>query len=65
MKFSILIVLVLMLSGCGRFNRFMAGLTGDATETCVDGVMYLQFTSGATVKYTVDQFGNYSIVKCQ
>ncbi len=65
MKVLILMLAVVALSGCGRFDRFMAGLTGDATETCVDGVMYLQFTSGATVKYTVDQFGNYSIVQCK
>lgn len=45
---------VLLLSGCGKFDRQLASLTGDATETCHDGVIYLQFTSGATVKYNQD-----------
>lgn len=64
MKLTLIALLVLVLSGCGRLDRFFAGLTGSASEICHDGVVYLQFTSGATVKYTVDQFGNYSIVKC-
>lgn len=45
----------LMVSGCGRIDRWAAGITGDATKTCVDGVTYLQFTSGATVQ--VDRAG--------
>ena len=65
MKFTILVVLALMLSGCGRLDRWIAGWTGDGVETCVDGVAYLQFTSGVTVKYTVDQLGNYTVVGCQ
>ncbi len=43
------------LSGCGRFDRWWAGTTGNAVKTCVDGVTYLQFTSGATVQ--VDRNG--------
>ena len=55
MKTIILIVLaVAALTGCGWFDRKKAAFTGDATKTCVDGVLYLQFTSGATVAYTPD-----------
>jgi uncharacterized protein YceK len=53
MKKIILITLmlcVLTLSGCGRFDRWWAGTTGSASKTCVDGVTYLQFTSGAAVQ---------------
>lgn len=48
-----LLVVVLMLSGCGKFDRGVAKWTGSA-EVCVDGVRYLQFTSGASVKYNRD-----------
>ena len=65
MRALLLILVAISLSGCGRFDRFMAGLTGDATETCVDGVAYLQFTSGATVKYRVDNLGNYTVQTCK
>lgn len=59
MKIKMIIAMVLgaiMLSGCGRVDRWWAGTTGQPVETCVDGVTYLQFTSGATVK--VDREGN-------
>lgn len=65
MKLTILILLALSLSGCGKFDRMLAAWTGDATETCHDGVTYLQFTSGATVKYTYDALGNYSPARCK
>ena len=52
---SAALVAALALSGCGRIDRWWAGTTGQAVETCVDGVTYLQFTSGAAVK--VDQEG--------
>lgn len=55
MKYMILIALATLLSGCGVIDRKVAGITGGASETCIDGVIYLQFTSGATVK--VDQTG--------
>lgn len=44
-----------MLSGCGRIDRWSAGMTGKAVETCIRGVVYLQFTSGAT--FAVDREG--------
>lgn len=40
-----------LLAGCGKFERAAAGLTGGGVETCHDGVSYVQFTSGASVKY--------------
>jgi hypothetical protein len=41
------------LTGCGKFDRGVAKITGSA-QVCVDGVLYLQFTSGASVKYNRD-----------
>lgn len=58
MKIKMIIALalgVVMLSGCGRVD-WSAGTTGQPVETCVDGVTYLQFTSGPVVK--VDREGN-------
>lgn len=52
MKITILLLTVL-LTGCGWFDRVAATATGYAS-VCVDGVEYLQFTSGATVAYTPD-----------
>jgi hypothetical protein len=45
---------LLFLTGCGALDRFSAHITGDASEVCHDGVLYLQFTSGASVKYNTD-----------
>jgi len=42
---------VVALSGCGKADQMYAHYTGKAYEVCQDGVLYLQFTSGATVKY--------------
>lgn len=44
---------LLLLSGCGKFNRIVAGYAGSTTE-CVNGVEYLQFPSGASVAYNRD-----------
>ena len=59
MKNARLIVLALVVSilftGCGWFDRKISAVTGGATKTCVDGVTYLQFTSGAAVQ--VDKNG--------
>lgn len=41
-------------AGCGQTDRALAYATGNAQESCVDGVLYLQFTSGASVKYLPD-----------
>ena len=54
MKTNILILLTTtMLTGCGWFDRLAAAATGYSRQ-CIDGVEYLQFTSGATVAYTSD-----------
>jgi hypothetical protein len=37
----------------GYFKRQLASYTG-YSEICVDGVKYLQFVSGASVKYSVE-----------
>lgn len=46
-----LVVLAAALTGCGDVDRMVAGATG-YSHLCVDGVEYLQFTSGASVAYT-------------
>jgi hypothetical protein len=54
MKYVILSLLVLSLTGCGWFERkVVANFTGYG-KMCVDGVQYLQFASGATVQYDKD-----------
>ena len=53
MKTTLTIVITLCLTGCGVWDRSVAGVTGIA-HTCVDGVMYLQFISGASVAYSPD-----------
>jgi len=52
--YIILIALALSFAGCGAVDRFASKITGDASETCHEGVMYLQFTSGASVMYNPD-----------
>jgi hypothetical protein len=54
MKYITVIALAALLAGCGVIDRKVAGFTGGASETCIDGVTYLQFTSGATVKVDRD-----------
>ena len=54
MKTTILILCALTLTACGAVDRATANLTGNASEVCHAGVVYLQFTSGASVKYTPD-----------
>lgn len=51
--FVLCMVLPVALAGCGKFDRGVAKITGSA-QVCVDGVLYLQFTSGASVKYNRD-----------
>jgi hypothetical protein len=47
----IVIALLLSVAGCGNFDRKVANITG-SSESCIDGVKYIQFPSGASVKYT-------------
>lgn len=49
----------LSLAGCGGISRSVAHLTG-SSKICVDGVSYVQFTSGASVQY--DRAGD--VVTC-
>lgn len=53
MKLLLTTALLLSLTGCGWFDRVTATITGIA-HTCIDGVEYLQFSSGASVAYTPD-----------
>jgi len=51
MKYVVITVAVLALSGCGWFERkVVANFTGYG-KMCIEGVQYLQFSSGATVQY--------------
>lgn len=50
-KLILLLTATFLFTGCGKLQREVAGWTGDAYTTCIDGVNYLQFTSGTTVKY--------------
>ena len=43
----------LSVAACGQMDRGVANLTGHS-EQCIDGVKYVQFPSGATVKYKKD-----------
>lgn len=52
---AILATAVMGTSGCGYIDRKLSGWTGNASKSCIDGVTYLQFTSGATVQ--VDRKG--------
>lgn len=50
-RLSAIVMMSLLASGCGWFERKVtANITGHAVA-CVDGVAYLQFPSGVTVQY--------------
>lgn len=49
-----LVIVAAGISGCGQFSRNVAKVAGHST-VCVDGVTYLQFPSGVTIK--VDRSG--------
>jgi outer membrane lipopolysaccharide assembly protein LptE/RlpB len=54
MKTVLATVAVLMLSGCGWYERkVVANITG-YTKICVEGVTYLQFSSGATPQVNLE-----------
>ena len=53
MRLAIIITLALLTVGCGNCARAAAKWNG-YSEICVDGVTYLQFTSGAAVKVGKD-----------
>ena len=45
---------VFTLSGCGQYDKVVAKVAGGGVEVCQDGVVYLQFASGVSVKYAPD-----------
>lgn len=53
MKVCMFIMFVLLVTSCGYFSRFVGAITG-TSRICVEGVSYLQFTSGASVEYTTE-----------
>lgn len=53
LKIISVVLIAVTLTGCGAFDRQIAGLTG-YSKSCVDGVTYLQFVSGVTPQYTID-----------
>jgi hypothetical protein len=50
MKLLSIVFLCATLTGCGNFSKGIASVTG-FDKTCVDGVQYIQFTSGDSVAY--------------
>lgn len=50
-KIMAVVAALLLLAGCGWFERVTATYTG-WSRICVAGVSYLQFTSGASVEWT-------------
>lgn len=52
MMIILLIAMLFTISNCGTADRIGAGLTGYSTS-CIDGVEYLQFTSGTSVAYDI------------
>jgi hypothetical protein len=50
---AVIIVLAMVLSGCGQGAKIAAKITGYSMH-CIDAVEYIQFTNGATVKYNTD-----------
>lgn len=53
MKIAAALALMLILTGCGKYEQVVAHYSGYA-RVCVDGVSYLQFVSGVTVEYSPD-----------
>lgn len=49
MKYIIVVMFVPFLNSCGYVERLVATTTG-YSEICIEGVKYIQFTSGATEK---------------
>ena len=54
MKYVVLIAVALSLTGCGFFDRYVVANVTGYSKTCIEGVTYLQFASGATPQFNVD-----------
>jgi starvation-inducible outer membrane lipoprotein len=53
-KMILIAVLAVTLTGCGWYERkVVANITG-YSKTCVEGVTYLQFSSGATPQVNLE-----------
>ena len=52
-KILVVSCMVFMVSGCGKYERAVANVTGYSKQ-CIDGVSYIQFSSGATVQVDVN-----------
>ena len=52
-KIIVTLPLIALLTACGAWDRSVAQMTG-STVSCIDGVEYIQFASGVTVKYEQD-----------
>ena len=51
--YFVLLFFIFSLYGCGSISRARASFVG-YSEVVVDGVVYIQFPSGVTVKYNKD-----------
>lgn len=51
---AVALTVLLTVTGCGAVDKGAALVTGSASTSCYDGVLYLQFTSGASVAYNKD-----------
>lgn len=56
----LVLITIVTLSACGAAERAGATITG-YSETCIKGVTYYQFTSGAVVGYDT----NGAVLKCK
>jgi hypothetical protein len=54
MKLILIAASALVLTGCGWFDRYVVANATGYSRTCVEGVVYLQFPSGATPQYNID-----------
>ena len=52
-KIIVTLPLIALLTACGAWYRSVAQMTVSAVS-CIDGVEYIQFASGVTVKYKQD-----------
>lgn len=53
-KMCLVVMVCSLFMGCGKFDRLSTSVTGAPSKVCVDGVSYLQFTSGATVQVDIN-----------
>jgi uncharacterized lipoprotein len=54
MKIVLATAAILMLSGCGWFDRYVVANVSGYSKICVEGVTYLQFPSGVTPQLNIE-----------